>query len=78
MQIENHQSQPTSIFICRTELVIALMCDDIKLAKITSKPCSDNAKCNLYFKTFDTMQQCNANLYLLQMQQVTENITGIN
>ena len=27
---------------------IALMCDDISLAKITTKPCFDNAKCRFY------------------------------
>ena len=30
---------------------IALMCDDIRLAKITTKPHFDNAKCKFYHET---------------------------
>ena len=36
------------------DYLIALMCDDVRLAKITTKPRFDNAKCKFYHETIPT------------------------
>ena len=37
-------------FVSGSQSQIALMCDDISLAKITTKPRFDNAKCKFYYE----------------------------